>query len=54
MMETDDVRLIRLNEQYRCEKILLNFLRRHRDNYTKTQLLKSVLRKIRTKEKAND
>lgn len=53
-METDDVRLARLNEQYRCERILLNFIRRHKDNYTKLELLKSVLRKIRSKEKAND
>lgn len=53
-MESDDVRLARLQEQYRCEKILLNFIRRHKDNYTNTTLLKSVLRKIRKKEKAND
>lgn len=50
-MESDDVRLARLNEQYRCEKILLNFMRRHKDNYAKVELLKSVLRRIRQKEK---
>jgi hypothetical protein len=53
-MESDDVRLARLQEQYRCEKILLNFIRRHKDNFSKVELLKSVLKKIRKKEKAND
>lgn len=53
-MESDEVRLIRLQEQYRCEKILLNFIRRHKDNFSKVELLKSVLKKIRKKEKAND
>lgn len=53
-MELDDVRLARLQEQYRCEKILLNFIRRHKDNFSKVELLKSVLKKIRKKEKAND
>lgn len=51
MIESDDARLIRLKEQYRCEKILLNYLRKYADDFGKQRLLKSVLSRIRKQQK---
>lgn len=45
--QEDAARLARLEERQRCEKIIQNFLKRHQDNISKTQMLKSVLSKIR-------
>jgi hypothetical protein len=43
------VLLAKTQEKIRCEKILQNFMNRHKDNFAKVDLLKRVLRKIREK-----
>jgi hypothetical protein len=49
-METDEQRLARLTEQYRCEKIIQNYMRRWKDDVAKQFLLKSILTRIRRKQ----
>lgn len=43
------VLLAKTQEKIRCEKILQNFMNRHKDDFAKVDLLKRVLRKIREK-----
>lgn len=51
MTETDDMRLARLKEQYRCEKIIQNYINKYKDDGSKHALLKRLLVRIRQKEK---
>jgi hypothetical protein len=51
MTETEDMRLARLKEQYRCEKIIQNYIRTYKDDGSKSALLKRLLARIRQKEK---
>ena len=37
-----------LVERQRCEKIINNYLARHKHDLRKTEMLKSILRKIKT------
>ena len=34
-------------ERIRCEKIIINLMKRHRDDYAKQQMLKGILSRIR-------
>jgi hypothetical protein len=45
----DRVSLATALEKIRCEKIIQNFIIRHKDDVGKVSLLKRVLRKIREK-----
>jgi hypothetical protein len=40
-----------LEERMRCEKIIMNFLARYKHDLRKTEMLQSILRKIRSAPK---
>lgn len=51
MNESDDARLARLKEQYRCEKIIQNYIQKYKDDVSKSALLKRLLTRLRQKGK---
>ena len=48
-MNDDIAKTARLEERNRCEKIIQNFIKRHKDNMVKVALLKNLLARVRRK-----
>lgn len=44
----------KLDERRRCEQIIMSYMKRHADDVAKQWLLKSILRRIREKEKTSE